>query len=96
MGTDSRTGDDGAPRDQPRFTPYSEVRVIRLVKDDRWWTAGMDEIARAPAVGDRGTIVDDMVDGEPDRYHVEAADADGNTIWIAEFWDAELEVVENK
>ena len=44
-----------------------------------------------PRVGEQGSIVDSLCDG---LFLVEHATDDGETIWVAEFHESELELVD--
>ena len=67
------------------------VRVIGLERSGREFT-GTETVARAPRVGDEGTIVySSGVDGAP--FTVEMVDDDGLTVWVADFALSELELL---
>jgi len=72
---------------------YDVVKVKSLV------TAigrnGWNINARAPRVGDIGTVVEILkAEGQDAQFVVESVAADGTTIWLADFTAEELEVVE--
>jgi hypothetical protein len=51
---------------------------------------------RPPAIGDMGTIVDILhAPGLPNKYVVESSDADGITIWLADFDAEELAPIDD-
>jgi hypothetical protein len=66
------------------------VRIVRLLVPDREVTRSSPSSA-PPRVGDWGTVVADVGD---DLYLVEARTDDGVTLWLAEFADAELMLVD--
>ena len=66
------------------------VRIVRLLVPDREVTRS-SPTSPPPRVGDRGTVVADVGD---DLYLVEARTDDGVTLWLAEFADAELTLVD--
>lgn len=67
------------------------VRVKTLSEPEREYD-GSESVKRAPRVGDEGTIVRVLSDeGLENKYLVEAVDNSGYTLWIAEFWENELE-----
>jgi len=65
------------------------VRVIRLAEPVRRFT-GTKDIARAPRVGDVGTIVTLY---DPVNLCVECVADDGMTVWLSDFRADEVEVV---
>jgi hypothetical protein len=76
-----------------RLELYDVVRVARLDVDDRPYD-GSEGTARAPRLGDEGTVV--WVDEEGPargRAMVECVADDGMTIWLADFAEQELELV---
>jgi hypothetical protein len=77
----------------PLISPYPELSVVRIAVSDaaaRSYT-GTEGVSRAPALGDKGTIVHvhDVKQPEP-AYIVEAVDSDGYTLWLADFTHSEL------
>ncbi len=73
------------------FQQYSMVRVSRLMRPpedyDGW---GVNQ--QPPRLGDVGTVVEILeAAGYPHKYVVEAADPNGATVWLAEFYAEELE-----
>ena len=66
------------------------VRIVRLLVPDREVTRSSPS-SSPPRVGDWGTVVADVGD---DLYLVEARTDDGVTLWLAEFADAELMLVD--
>ena len=66
------------------------VRIVKLVEPERDVTGSAAEPPQ-PRVGEEGRVVDDVGDG---IYLVERTTADGQTMWLAEFADAELELVD--
>lgn len=69
---------------------YDTVRVTRLARPDREYD-GTPGHARPPAVGDSGTIVHEYDPDDPTApVVVECVDAEGHTIWLADFERSEL------
>jgi hypothetical protein len=66
------------------------VRVVRLLVAERDVT-GASAAPSQPHVGEEGDVVADVGEG---ILLVEHATADGRTLWIAEFLEDELELVE--
>jgi hypothetical protein len=65
------------------------VRVNRLAEPARHFT-GAKDIARAPRVGDVGTIVTLY---DPATFCVECVADGGTTVWLADFGADEVELV---
>jgi hypothetical protein len=73
---------------------YKEVRIVRLIGSPTNYN-GWNLNRRAPQVGDRGFLIDRLdAEGVGTRWVVEASASDGTTIWLADFLDEELELVE--
>lgn len=72
---------------------YSVVKVVRLLTENREFI-GSDGVKRPPEVGDIGTIVHINAAGK--NYIVESSDTEGYTIWLADFEDAELVMVDGE
>lgn len=69
------------------------VRVVRLDQQSRSFE-GTESVKRVPQVGDVGTIVFDYAPGDPQApVAVESIDADGLTVWLADFAKSEVELV---
>jgi hypothetical protein len=66
------------------------VRIIRLLVADREVT-GASASPPQPCVGEVGCVVADVGDG---LWLVEHLTADGQSVWLAEFAAAELELVD--
>lgn len=66
---------------------YSTVRVVRLNKSDREFD-GTEGVKRAPRIDDIGTVVHVL---SPEDVIVECVDAEGYTIWLADFRVNELQ-----
>lgn len=74
------------------MTAIREYEVVRVRSLDgmRHDCAGLG--ARAPAIGDTGTIVSILsADGVPDMYLVECVQPDATTAWLASFPERALE-----
>ena len=67
------------------------VRIVRLLAPSRPFD-GTRSAARAPRVGDTGTVVD-VLPNEA-GFQVESVDDQGATVWLATFVTTELELVE--
>ncbi len=66
------------------------VKIVRLLQSNRPYD-GTVPVMRSPCVGDTGTIVHIYAsDGTDTVYAVENVDADGNTIWLADFLSDEI------
>ena len=72
---------------------YDVVRVARLLSNERHLD-GTENLVRQPRVGDTGTIVHVNAPGQ--SYMVESCDADGYTVWLADFERSELEPMLNE
>lgn len=52
---------------------------------------------RPPQVGDTGAVVDILTaEMRPSKYVVESVASNGDTVWLAEFFAEELEVVQSQ
>jgi hypothetical protein len=72
---------------------YDQVKVVRLLTLDRPYE-GTEPLTRPPAVGDIASVCHEYERNDPTaRVAVEMVDADGNTIWFADFEREELELV---
>jgi hypothetical protein len=71
------------------FQLYSRVRVSRLLTSHRA-VSGSGAKTRQPEVGDTGTVVEYFGNIEGPTYLVENVDAEGATVWLAEFSAQEL------
>jgi len=75
------------------FKEYELVRIRQLIQrpeDMDGWCLNQ----RPPAPGDIGTLLDILtIPGLPNKYVVECADKDGISIWLAEFFEEEIERV---
>lgn len=76
------------------FKEYELVRVRQLIQSaddlDGW---RLNE--RAPAPGDVGTLLDILTaPGHPIKYVVECSGKDGLSIWLADFFEEEIERVQ--
>ena len=74
------------------FQLFSRVRVSRLLTPQRT-VSGSGAKTRQPEVGDTGTVVEYFGNFEGATYLVESVDADGMTVWLAEFSPQELVLV---
>ncbi len=77
-----------------RSKMYSKVRVAKLVGSmtdyDGWMVS-----QRNPRVGDTGTLID-VLDAPdlPSKFVVEKSDENGITIWLADFFQEELDLID--
>jgi hypothetical protein len=75
------------------FRELDTVRIVKLQTPERWFD-GTGGVARAPRVGDTGTIVHlSGAEGQTPELTVECVDADGYTVWLASFNPEELMVI---
>ena len=66
------------------------VKIVRLLEPNRPYD-GTALVMRSPRVGDTGTIVHIYgSNGTNIVYAVENVDAEGNTIWLADFLASEI------
>ena len=75
----------------PLLKEYELVRVRQLIQSvdalDGW---GVNQ--RPPALGDVGTLLDILTaPGVPRKYVVECSGKDGVSIWLADFFEDEIE-----
>jgi len=75
-----------------RFQDYTSVKVKQLLVEPRDFT-GTNSVSRSPRVGDTGTVVESRDVNGTWNYTVENVDADGLTVWLANFQPEELEPV---
>jgi hypothetical protein len=73
---------------QTFFKEYDEVKIIRLLENNRAFT-GIETVSRSPQVGGIGTIAG--LDNSTKAYIVEMVNSQGYTIWLANFIPDELE-----
>ena len=72
---------------------YDTVRIVKLKRHNRAF-CGTEAVRRAPHVGDVATIVHEHEPHDPlGDVAAEMVDADGYTIWLADFEKSELELV---
>jgi hypothetical protein len=75
---------------------YAMVKVVKLLRAPQEYD-GWGINKRAPQIGDTGTYLELLrAPGLPDHYVVEAADLDGNAIWLGEFLREEIETIESQ
>lgn len=73
---------------------HDAVRIVRLLTANRYYD-GTVGVRRLPEVGDLGMIVHEYDREDPRApLMVEQSDADGNTVWLADFEPDELELVD--
>lgn len=66
------------------------VKIVRLLQPNRQYD-GTAPVRRSPCVGDTGIIVYIYAsDGEDTIYAVENVEAEGHTIWLADFLSDEI------
>ena len=72
---------------------HDVVRVIALNTLEREYS-GSSGIARAPRIGDVGTVIIAPRNGKPAGwFHIEMCREDGHSVWMADFHESELELV---
>lgn len=78
-----------------RFKLYSQVCIVRILGADSDYD-GWKLNKRAPIIGDIGCLIDIIdVAKLPTKYIVEMTEPEtGVPIWLADFFEEELEVVE--
>jgi hypothetical protein len=74
------------------FEVGDTIRIVRLLVSPREVT-GSSSSPPQPRLGEEGDVVADVGDG---LLLVEHLTADGQTVWMAEFLTAELELVAHK
>ncbi len=77
-------------RERPRF--LDTVRVVKLSNPVRGYSEGSKSFARHPVVGDLGVVCDVPTDPRA-PVAVECIHASGYTVWLADFFPEELELV---
>lgn len=75
----------------PKYRCHQRVRVARLLTEHTNLFASAETPHRRPVVGEVGFVVD-VYKHPHEAYCVELADAEGVTIWLADFLPAELEL----
>ena len=72
---------------------YDVVRVVKLNSDTRKFD-GTDSVKRVPRVGDEAVVCDMHDSNDPKAaLIVEMVDAQGMTVWLADFAPDELELL---
>jgi hypothetical protein len=72
---------------------YDQVKITRLLTPNRHHQ-GSGPTTRAPAVGDVASVCHEYEPNDPTAcVAVEMVDADGYTIWLADFEREELELL---
>lgn len=75
---------------------YDAVRVTKLLTPSREFS-GTESVARAPQVGDTAIVCHLYEPNDPKAaVGVEKVDANGCTIWFADFEREELELVDSE
>lgn len=74
------------------FEEYSVVRIVELKTANRPFD-GTQTVMKPPKVGDSGTIVDIVTNPKEIIYIVEKVNASGQTIWLADFYQEEIELL---
>jgi hypothetical protein len=74
--------------------PYAVVKVRQLDQEPAEYNGWLVN-QRLPQIGDVGTLIDVLsTSGSPNKYVVESSAPDGTTIWLADFFEEELEFVQ--
>jgi len=69
---------------------YDVVRVVKLIESERQYS-GSAGVSSPPAIGDIATICHDYAPDDPGApVAVECVNADGLTVWLADFLREEL------
>ena len=85
---DQPSSKDSSPAE---IREYDAVRVVKLLRDDREYMGG-SSVARAPRIGDVAVVCHEYSPGNlAALLAFELVDADGYTIWLADFERSELE-----
>lgn len=71
---------------------YDSVRICRLLVPERPFD-GTEGVARPPRSGDTGTVVATGGRGTEKTWVVESVNAEGKTVWLADFRTEELEKI---
>ena len=70
---------------------YDIVKISSLREPNRACD-GTESVMREPRVGDKGIVVHVLgKDSEEMKYIVECVNPEGFTVWVADFWEGELE-----
>jgi hypothetical protein len=72
-----------------RFRQYDVVKVALLLEAPQSYNS-FHVNARAPIVGDVGTVVEVLRSGGETRFLVECVEPDGATAWLSTFRSEEL------
>ena len=79
---------------ETNLAPFAMVRV-KLLRESGEQYDGWRLNVRPPAIGDTGAIVDVLqATGLPDKFVVESVVPDGTTLWLADFFAEEIELVQ--
>lgn len=97
LSVESDTLRQGALHASPLSAPFKEYELVRV----RQLIQSADDLdgwrlnQRAPVPGDVGTLLDILTaPGRPNKYVVECSDKDGISIWLADFFEEEIERVQ--
>ena len=74
------------------FEEYSIVRIVELKTANRPFDSS-ETVKEPPKVGDIGTIVHITTNSKEPIYIVEKTNSLGQTIWLADFLQDEIELV---
>jgi len=75
------------------FKEYDVVQVVQLLHSPEYYD-GWKLNKRPPKIGDEGTLLNIATAPDlPTHFIVEAASEDGDTDWLGEFVEEELELV---
>ncbi|MFZ1396368.1 MAG: hypothetical protein WAS33_05695 [Candidatus Promineifilaceae bacterium] len=74
------------------FEEYTVVRVVELKTANRPFD-GSETVKESPKVGDTGTIVHITTNSKETIYIVEKTNSLGQTIWLADFLQDEIELL---
>lgn len=74
------------------FEEYSVVQIVELKTANRPFD-GTETVKKPPKVGDSGTIVHITSNSKETIYIVEKANSSGQTVWLADFLQDEIELL---
>jgi len=74
------------------FEEYSIVRIVELKTANRPFD-GSEMVKKTPKVGDTGTIVHITSNSKENIYIVEKVNSLGQTVWLADFLQDEIELL---
>jgi hypothetical protein len=76
------------------FEEYSVVRIVELKTANRPFI-GTETVKEPPKVSDIGTIVHIITNAKETLYIVEKVNSSGQTVWLADFFQEEIELLDD-